>query len=64
MLYDNGHEALIVRKSLLSPKGDSREDWLRIYIFHTTYTIVDRVYKVTINIGSYENRVFDEAIQK
>jgi len=27
ILYGDGHETLVVRKSLLAPKDDSEEDW-------------------------------------
>jgi hypothetical protein len=39
ILYEDGHETLVVRKSLLAPKGDSKEDWLRTNILHTTCMI-------------------------
>ncbi|VFQ78099.1 unnamed protein product [Cuscuta campestris] len=39
VLYGDGHENLVVRKSLLAPKDDSKDDWLRNNIFSTTCTI-------------------------
>ncbi|VFQ89704.1 unnamed protein product [Cuscuta campestris] len=39
VLYGDGRENLVVRKSLLAPKDDSKDDWLRTNIFHTTCTI-------------------------
>ncbi|VFQ82763.1 unnamed protein product [Cuscuta campestris] len=39
VLYGDGRENLVMRKSLLAPKDDSKDDWLRTNIFHTTYTI-------------------------
>jgi hypothetical protein len=41
ILYGDGKETLVVRKSLFAPKGDSEEDWLRTNIFHTTCTIAE-----------------------
>lgn len=64
VLYEDGHETLVVRKSLLTPKGDSGDDWLRTNIFHTTCTVVDKVCKLIIDSGSYENVVSEEAVRK
>jgi hypothetical protein len=44
-VYGDGHEILVVRKSLLALKDDSEEDWLRINAFHTTCTIAEQVYE-------------------
>ncbi|VFQ98301.1 unnamed protein product [Cuscuta campestris] len=43
VLYGDGRENLVVRKSLLAPKDDSKDDWLRTNIFHTTCTIEGKV---------------------
>ncbi|KAE8663112.1 putative Quercetin 3-O-methyltransferase 1 [Hibiscus syriacus] len=64
VLYGDGHETLVVRKSLLTPKGDSRDDWLRTNIFHTTCTVADKVCKMIIDSGSCENVVSEEVVQK
>ncbi|KAE8668214.1 putative Quercetin 3-O-methyltransferase 1 [Hibiscus syriacus] len=64
VLYGDGHETLVVRKSLLTPKGDSGDDWLRTNIFHTTCTVADKVCKMIIDSGSCENVVSDEVVQK
>ncbi|KAE8730965.1 hypothetical protein F3Y22_tig00002841pilonHSYRG00088 [Hibiscus syriacus] len=64
VLYGDGHETLVVRKSLLTPKGDSGDDWLRTNIFHTTYTVADKVCKMIIDSGSCENVVSEEVVQK
>lgn len=64
VLYGDGNTTLIVRKSLLAPKDDSNEDWLRTNIFHTTCTIVERVCKVIIDSGSCENVVSEEVVKK
>ncbi|VFQ73716.1 unnamed protein product [Cuscuta campestris] len=39
VLYGDGRENLVVRKSLLAPKDDSKDDWLRNNIFSITCTI-------------------------
>ncbi|XP_062177060.1 uncharacterized protein LOC133881996 [Alnus glutinosa] len=64
VLYGDCQETLVIRKSLLTPKGDSRDDWLRTNIFHTTCTVADKVCKMIIDSGSCENVVSDEAVQK
>lgn len=43
MLYGVGHETLFIRKTLVTLKVDSRDDWLRTNIFYITYTIVDKI---------------------
>ncbi|XP_074579527.1 uncharacterized protein LOC141836014 [Curcuma longa] len=64
VLYGDGQETLVVRKSLLTPKDNSKDDWLRTNIFHTTCTVADKVCKMIIDSGSCENVVSDEAVQK
>ncbi|KAE8661446.1 hypothetical protein F3Y22_tig00113725pilonHSYRG00321 [Hibiscus syriacus] len=64
VLYGDGHETLVVRKSLLTPKGDSGNDWLRTNIFHMTCTDADKVCKMIIDSGSCENVVSEEVVQK
>ncbi|KAE8700504.1 putative CCCH-type zinc finger family protein [Hibiscus syriacus] len=64
VLYGDGHKTLVVRKSLLTPKGDSGDDWLRTNIFHTTCTVADKVCKMIIDSGSCENVVSEEVVQK
>lgn len=64
VLYGNVHEILVTCKSLLAPKDDSRDDWLRTNIFYTTCIITDKVCKVIIDNWSYENMVSNEIIQK
>jgi hypothetical protein len=61
ILYGDGHKTLVVRKSLLAPKDDSEEDWLRTNIFHTTCTIVEQICKVIIDNGSCKNVVLEDA---
>ena len=64
ILYGDGNETLVVRKSLLAPKDYSGEDWLRTNIFHTTCTIAEQVCKMIIDSGSCENVVSEEAVKK
>eukprot|EP00253_Pinus_taeda_P018649 PITA_18649 len=64
VLYGDGHETLVIRKSLLTPKDDLGGDWLRTNIFHTTCTVADKVYKMIIDSGRCENVVSEEAVQK
>ncbi|KAE8701689.1 hypothetical protein F3Y22_tig00110515pilonHSYRG00071 [Hibiscus syriacus] len=64
VLYGDGHETLVVRKSLLTPKGDSGDDWLRTNIFHMTCTVADKVCKMIIDSDNCENVVSEEVVQK
>lgn len=64
VLYGDGNATLVVRKSLLAPKDDSNEDWLRTNIFDTIYTIAEQVCKVIIDNGSCENVVSEEVVKK
>ncbi|XP_062146790.1 uncharacterized protein LOC133854571 [Alnus glutinosa] len=64
VLYGDSQETLVIRKSLLTPKGDSGDDWLRTNIFHTTCTVANKVCKMIIDSGSCENVVSNEAVQK
>ncbi|XP_022871711.1 uncharacterized protein LOC111390827 [Olea europaea var. sylvestris] len=64
VLYGDGKETLVIRKSLLTPKGDSGNDWLRTNVFHTTCTVADKVCKLIIDSGSCENVVLEKAIDK
>ncbi|XP_022843219.1 uncharacterized protein LOC111366753 [Olea europaea var. sylvestris] len=64
VLYGDGQETLVVRKSLLTPKGDAGDDWLRTNVFHTICTVADKVCKLIIDSGSCENVVSEEAIEK
>lgn len=51
-VYGNIGEALVIHKSLLMPKQEIKEDWLRRNIFHTTCTIGGKVCKLIIDGGS------------
>lgn len=64
VLYRDGNATLVVRKSLLTPKDDSKENWLRTNIFHTTYMIAEQVCKVIIDSDNCENMVSKEAVKK
>jgi len=64
VLYGNDQETRVIRKSLLTLKGNFLDDWLRTNIFHTTCTVANKVCKMIIDSGSYENVVSEEAVQK
>jgi hypothetical protein len=64
ILYGDGQETLVIHKSLLIPKGDYGDDWLKTNIFHTTCTVADKVCKMIIDSGNYENVVSEEAVEK
>jgi hypothetical protein len=64
ILYRDGNETLVVRKCLLAPKYDSKEDWLMSNIFRTTCTIAEQVCKFIIDSGSCENVVSEDAVKK
>jgi hypothetical protein len=63
-LYGDGNETLVVRKSLLTLKGDCEEDRLKSNIFYTTCTLAEQVFKLIIDNGSCKNVVSEEAIKK
>lgn len=50
VLHRDGNKTLVVKKTLLTPKGDSGKNWLRINISHITYTIFEKVCKLIIDI--------------
>jgi hypothetical protein len=56
--------ALIIKKTLLTPKDDSNEDWLRTNIFYSTCNIGGRVCNMIIDSGSCENVVSQEVVDK
>jgi hypothetical protein len=64
ILYGDYQETLVIRKSLLTSKGDSGDDWMRTNTFHTTCIVADKVCKMIIDCGSCENVVSEETIQK
>lgn len=64
VLLEDGSTTLVIRKSLLTPKGDSNEALSYKSIFHSIYTIKDKVYSLIIDSGSCKNMVFVEAIKK
>ena len=55
---------LMMRKTLLAPKFNSEEDWLRTNIFYTTCSIGGRVCSMIIDGGSCENVVSQEVVDK
>ena len=56
---EEGGLALVMKKTLLAPKHEEQEDWLRSNIFHTTCNIGGRICSLFIDGESYEN-VFSE----
>lgn len=63
-MHGDGSTTLVIRKSLLAPKGESDEDWRRNNIFQSTCTIKDKVCNLIIDIVSYENVISIEAVKK
>jgi hypothetical protein len=51
ILYGDGNETFVVRKRLLAPKGDSKEDWLRTNIFHTTCMIAEQFARLLLIVA-------------
>ena len=64
VLYGDDQQTLVIHKSLLTLKGEFRDNWLRTNIFHTTCTIADKVCKMIIDSGSCENVVSEKAVKK
>lgn len=56
--------ALTIKKTLLTPKDDSNEDWLCTNIFYSTCNIGARVCNMIIDSGSCENVVSQEVVDK
>lgn len=55
--YGDAKETLIIHKSLLTPKGDSKDDLFRTNIFHRTYTVTDKICKMIIDSGNCPKRL-------
>ena len=64
LLFDDSEEALVIRKNLLAPKRERKEDWRWINIFYIYCTIEKRVCKIIIDDRSCENVISQEAIKK
>nr|GEX11574.1 putative reverse transcriptase domain-containing protein [Tanacetum cinerariifolium] len=64
LVYGDSGQMLVIRKSLLLPKEEEKDEWLRSNIFHMTCTIKDKVCKLIIDSGSCENVVSWEAVDK
>jgi hypothetical protein len=62
--HNNGCNILIIRKSLLTPKSNSKEDWQHTNIFYSICIVKDKVYNLFIDSGSYENAVSTGATKK
>ena len=55
--------ALVVRRMCLTPRAN-KDEWLRNNIFQSACTIQGKVYCFVIDIGSCENIVSTEAVEK
>uniref|UniRef100_A0A2N9F7T1 RNA-directed DNA polymerase n=1 Tax=Fagus sylvatica TaxID=28930 RepID=A0A2N9F7T1_FAGSY len=55
---------LVTRKTLLTPKMEDDNEWLRGNIFYTTCSIKDRVCSLVIDGGSCENVISQEVVDK
>jgi len=64
VLHGDDIITLVIRKSLLIPKGDSDKDWRRNNIFHSTCIIKDIVCSLIIDSWSYKNLVSTKAVRK
>ncbi|GKC98511.1 putative reverse transcriptase domain-containing protein [Tanacetum coccineum] len=54
---------LMVRRSCLTPKAVGN-DWLKHNIFQSTCTILGKVCTFVVDLGSYDNLIAEEAVQK
>lgn len=57
ILHGDDGATLVIKKSLLTPKGDSSKDWWCTSIFHSICTIRDKVYNLIIGNGNCESIV-------
>nr|GEU93777.1 hypothetical protein [Tanacetum cinerariifolium] len=64
LVYGDSGQMLVIRKSLLLPKEEEKDEWLRSNIFRTTCTIKDKVCKLIIDSGSCENVISREAVDQ
>ena len=55
---------LVIKKTLLTPRKEHENEWLRGNIFHSTCSILGKVCKLVIDGGSCENVVRQEAVDK
>lgn len=54
---------LVVCRNCLQPRSP-QESWLRSTLFHSTYTINDKICKLIIDSGSCANVISTEAVSK
>ncbi|GJR04824.1 putative CCCH-type zinc finger family protein [Tanacetum coccineum] len=64
LVYGDNGQMLVIRKSILLPKEEEKDEWLRSNIFHTTCTIKDKVCKLIIDSGICENVISREVVDK
>uniref|UniRef100_A0A2N9GRT7 Retrotransposon gag domain-containing protein n=1 Tax=Fagus sylvatica TaxID=28930 RepID=A0A2N9GRT7_FAGSY len=55
---------LVMKKTLLTPRKEDENEWLRGNIFHSTCSILGKVCNLVIDGGSCENVVSQEAVDK
>lgn len=63
-LYGDGGANLVIQRSLLTPQCDSNEDQQCTNIFHSTFTIKDKVYYLIMDCDNCENMIFSEVVKK
>ena len=54
----------MLKKTLLAPKSEAEDDWLRTNIFYTTCNIGGRVCNMIIDGGSCENMISQDVVDK
>ncbi|KAL4187273.1 hypothetical protein AMTRI_Chr09g18140 [Amborella trichopoda] len=64
LVYGDVRETLVIQKSLVTPKQETQNNWLRTNIFHTNYTIGAKVCKFIIDSGSCENVISQNVVTK
>jgi hypothetical protein len=65
IIYEDGGANLVIKKSLLTPKGDSNEDYRHISFFRSICTVKDKVCNLIIGYnGSCKNMVSTEIVNK
>lgn len=64
VLHEDGSTTLVIRKSLLTLKGDSDKDLRHKNIFCSTCTIKDKDYSLIIDSKNCKNMVSMEVVKK
>jgi hypothetical protein len=63
VLYEDGNATLVVCKSLLTLNNELNEDCLRTNMFHSIFTIKDKVCNLIIDNVSSDNIVLVEILK-